>query len=208
MLVKQTYTQKNNLNNQSEVEEISLFAPTVVRTSLPFPKLTAKEISRAIRGAGDNTPRKDKLPTAVLNLARPYIVALIVDLFQAHTDNGHHQKCFHTVFMAVTSRLNRLIRTDSRSYKPIAILSALGKGMERLVVGWMSWTVIKHKVLTKQKFGALPLKSSVDLVSSLTRQIEVALAKDLTATVATLNIKGAFDTVLPGRLIRHFREQE
>ena len=71
----------------------------------------------------------------------------------------------------------------------------------------MSWIAIKYKILARQQFGALPLRSSVDLTTCLTHDIETALAKGLTATIATLDIKGAFDTVLPGRLVRRLREQ-
>ncbi|KAI0993075.1 hypothetical protein K3495_g15109 [Podosphaera aphanis] len=69
-----------------------------------------------------------------------------------------------------------------------------------------SHITIKYKVLTRQRFGALPLRSSVDLTTSLTHDIETALAKGMTATIATLDIKGAFDAVLPGRLFRRLRE--
>ncbi|KAI0991823.1 hypothetical protein K3495_g16364, partial [Podosphaera aphanis] len=71
----------------------------------------------------------------------------------------------------------------------------------------MSWIAIKHKVLARQQFGALPQRSSVDLTTCLTHDVETALAKGLTATLATLDIKGAFDAVLPGRLTKRLREQ-
>ncbi|KAI0993970.1 hypothetical protein K3495_g14214 [Podosphaera aphanis] len=71
----------------------------------------------------------------------------------------------------------------------------------------MSWIAIKHKLLTRQQFGALPLRSSVDLTTCLTHDIENALARGETASIATLDIKGAFDAVLLGRLVRRLREQ-
>lgn len=37
--------------------------------------------------------------------------------------------------------------------------------------------------------------------------MEATLSKGLTVSVATLDIKGAFDTVLPGRLIKRLEEQ-
>ncbi|KAI0995343.1 hypothetical protein K3495_g12840 [Podosphaera aphanis] len=97
--------------------------------------------------------------------------------------------------------------TSPRSYRPIALLSVLGKGLERLVAKRMSWVANKYKVLARQHFGVLSIRSSVDLTTSLTHDIETALAKGMTATMATLDIKGAFDSVLPGRLVRRLREQ-
>ncbi|KAI0994800.1 hypothetical protein K3495_g13381, partial [Podosphaera aphanis] len=60
---------RNLLCNQSEAEDIPLSAPSVPRAALPFPELTLSEISRAILGAGNTTPGKDQIPTAVLRLA-------------------------------------------------------------------------------------------------------------------------------------------
>lgn len=94
-----------------------------------------------------------------------------------------------------------------RSYRPIALLSVLGKGLERVVARRMSWLAIQHEILVRQQFGALPKRSSVDLTTCLTHDVETALTRNETATVATLDIKGAFDAVLPGWLVRRLREQ-
>ncbi|EED20549.1 conserved hypothetical protein [Talaromyces stipitatus ATCC 10500] len=86
-------------------------------------------------------------------------------------------------------------------------LSVLGKGLERLVARNMAWISIHHKVLARQQFGALPLRSATDLTTCLTHDVEQALNQGMTASLLTLDVKGAFDSVLPGRLIRRLREQ-
>ncbi|KAI1002862.1 hypothetical protein K3495_g5340 [Podosphaera aphanis] len=102
---------------------------------------------------------------------------------------------------------NKTDMASPRSYRPIALLSVFGKGLERIVAKRMSWIAIQYKILARQQFGALPKRSSVDLITCLTHDVETALARGLTATMATLDIKGAFDAVLPGRLVRRLREQ-
>ena len=66
---------------------------------------------------------------------------------------------------------------------------------------------MKHKVIEKQQFGALPLRSAVDLTTCLTHDVESALNSKLTASLLTLDVKGAFDGVLLGRLVKRLREQ-
>ncbi|KAI0995332.1 hypothetical protein K3495_g12850, partial [Podosphaera aphanis] len=198
---------RNLLSNQSEVEDIPLSTPIVAHTSLPFPELTASEVSNAILSAGNTTPGKDQIPSSVLRLAWPRISVLVQDLFQACLDTGHHPKCFRTAIVAIIGKPNKVDMSSPRSYRPIALLSVLGKGLERLVAKRMSWIAIKYKVLARQQFGALPQRSSTDLTTCLTHDVETALAKGLTASMATLDIKGAFDAVLPGRLIKRLREQ-
>lgn len=71
----------------------------------------------------------------------------------------------------------------------------------------IAWTAIHHKVLTRQQFGALPLRSAIDLTTCLTHDVEQALNEGKTASLLTFDVKGAFDTVLPGRLLYRLRVQ-
>jgi hypothetical protein len=65
----------------------------------------------------------------------------------------------------------------------------------------MTWITIYYKVLASQQFGALPLYSAVDLTTCLPHDVEQALNQGLTASLLTLDVKRAFDGVLPGRLV-------
>ncbi|KAI1003873.1 hypothetical protein K3495_g4334 [Podosphaera aphanis] len=170
--------------------------------------LTLDELSNAVLNAGNTTPGKDGTPTAVLRLAWAHTSRLIIELFQSCINTGHHPQCFRTEIVIVIGKPNKADMSSPRSYRPIALLSVLGKGLERLVARRMAWTAIRFKVISQHQFGALPLRSSVDLTTCLTHDVEIALAKGETASVATLDIKGVFDAVLLGRLIRRLREQD
>ena len=71
----------------------------------------------------------------------------------------------------------------------------------------MSWLVITLQIVASQQFGALPLWLSVDLTTCLTHNVEKALQQGLKASFLTMDIKGVFDVVLPGRLTHRLREQ-
>ncbi|KAI1004606.1 hypothetical protein K3495_g3606 [Podosphaera aphanis] len=188
---------RNLLQNHSDTEDVSLSTPTVPTMSLPFPDLTIEEVSRSILGAGNTTPGNDQIPTAVLRLSWPQISDIVLNLFQECINIGHHPQCFHTAIIAIIGKPKKADMTNPRAYRLISLLSVLGKRHERIVAKRMSWTAINFKVLASQQFGALPLRSSVDLTTCLTHVVEAALFKGLTASVATLDIKGAFETVLP-----------
>lgn len=198
---------ENLLCNQTGAGDIPASTPTVPSTSIPFPQITEFEVSQAVLGAGNTTPGKDGISTAILRLAWPQISSLVLDLFQACVEIGYHPHCFRVAILAIIEKPNKIDKSSPRSYRPIALLSVLGKGLERLIAKRMSWIVITKRILRSQQFGALPLRSSVDLTTCLTHDVEDALAKGWTATVATLDVKGAFDAVLPGRLFLRLREQ-
>jgi hypothetical protein len=207
LAAKRDVLARNLLQNVAEPGDIPLTAPAVPSASLPFPDITEQEIEKSILGAGNKTPGKDEIPSPILRLGWPYLKKHVSSLFQACIKLGYHPSCFRTAILAPITKPNKADKSSPRAYRPIALLSVLGKGLERLLAKRMSWIAIKYKVLVPQQFGALPLRSSVDLTTCLTQDIESAMNNGLTASVLTLDVKGAFDAVLPGRLVRRLREQ-
>ena len=198
---------RNLLQNVAEVEDIPLDAPSVASATLSFPEITATEIRSAVLNAANTSPGSDEVPTTVIRVAWPLIEIYISSLYRACLNTGHHPACFRSVVLAILAKPNKTDRSSPRSYQPIALLSVLGKRLKRLIARRLSWIAVKHKVLTTQHFGALPLRSAVDLTTCLTHDVEQALNQKFTATLLTLDIKGAFNAVLPGRLIRRLRKQ-
>ena len=75
-----------------------------------------------------------------------------------------------------------------RAWRPISLLSCLGKGFERLVARRLAWASVHFGVLHPQQIGALPKRSAVDLVAALVHDIEEAFARKQVATLVTLDI--------------------
>lgn len=199
---------KELLANTADVEDIPFDAPTVAPKSIPFPDITAQDVRKAVLNAGNTAPGLDEIPTKILQLAWPLIETRRVSLFQKCLTHGHHPTCFRTAILAIIPKPNKLDRSSPRSYRPIALLSVLGKGLERLIARNMSWLAITRQVVGKQRFGALPLRSSVDLTTCLTHDVEKALLAGKKASFLTMDVKGFFDAVLLGRLFRRLREQD
>ncbi|KAL6360886.1 hypothetical protein LRP88_05619 [Fusarium phalaenopsidis] len=69
------------------------------------------------------------------------------------------------------------------------------------------WAATHYQVLHPQQAGALPKRSATDLVTTLIHDIEEAFARNKVATLVTIDIQGAFDTVMRNRLVLRLREQ-
>jgi ribonuclease HI len=206
-LDKRTVLVNNLLRNTAEVGDIPMDCPTAPSATLPFPVVTEADIERSILRAGNTAPGADEIPTCILKTAWPLIKDKVRLLFQGCLTLGYHPKCFRQAILAIIQKPKKTDRSSPRAYRPIALLSVLGKGLERLIARNMAWIAVSHKVLASQQFGALPLRSAVDLTTCLTHDVEEALNQGRTATLLTLDVKGAFDTVLPGRLVHRLREQ-
>lgn len=75
------------------------------------------------------------------------------------------------------------------------------------MAGRLAWAAVHYAVLHRQQAGALPKRSTVDLVAALVHDIEVAFSQRKAATLVTMDIQGAFDTVMRNRLILRLRQQ-
>jgi hypothetical protein len=53
-----------------------------------------------------------------------------------------------------------------------------------------------------QHFGALPGRAATDLVAAAVHDIEESWARGKVASLLTLDIKGAFDAVMLGRMVK------
>jgi hypothetical protein len=198
---------KELLTNTAEAGDIPSSSLAVAARSIPFPPITPEDVRKSILGAGNTALGMDEIPTPVLRLAWPQIESRVLDLFQKCLHYGHHPTCFRSAILAIIPKPNKADRTSPRSYRPIALLSVLGKGLERLIARKMAWLAVSLRVINSQQFGALPLRSSVDLTTCLTHDVEEALLNGRKASLLTMDVKGAFDAVLIGRLARRLREQ-
>ena len=92
-------------------------------------------------------------------------------------------------------------KTSPRSWRPIALFSCLGKGLERIIAKRLAMTAMQHGLLSPQHGGALPKRSAADLTAAFTHDVEAAWARGERVTMITLDVQGAFDALLKNRLL-------
>jgi hypothetical protein len=120
---------------------------------------------------------------------------------------GHHPKPFREAEVVMIAKPGRRDLTSPRAWRPISLLSCLGKGLERLVTCRLAWAAIHYGVFHPQQAGALFKRSATNLVTTLIHDIEEAFARHKVATLVTMDIQGAFETVMRNRLVLRLREQ-
>lgn len=174
---------------------------------LPFPPAPTEEIHKSLFKSKNSTPGCDEITTPVIKKAWPILGPAITTLFQCCLQTGWHPTPFRSATLVAIPKPGKRDQSNPRAYRLIALLSALGKGLERLIARCMSWIAIKHKVLHPQQFGALPLCSSTDLTAAVVHDIELAWSQGRKASMLTLDVQVAFDAVLPGQLIQRLHDQ-
>ncbi|RAL60508.1 hypothetical protein DID88_009704 [Monilinia fructigena] len=89
--------------------------------------------------------------------------------------------------------------------KSVIGVSSTSPGADRVTVRLLKacWQHIR----APQHGGALPKRSAVDLVASFVYDVESAFAQGKEVTLVTLDVQGAFDALLPRRLLERMRKQ-
>ncbi|KAK4319782.1 hypothetical protein Pmani_009300 [Petrolisthes manimaculis] len=99
----------------------------------------------------------------------------------------------------------RSSRSDPKNYRPISLLSVIGKVFEKVVADVVCHHLSNNYLLSDQQFGFRPGKSTSDLLMLLTRDWQDALDDGLDTVVVALDIAGAFDRVWHGGLLEKLR---
>ncbi|KAJ6437079.1 reverse transcriptase [Purpureocillium lavendulum] len=164
------------------------WAPAEDTIPIPFsPKVPIEEVQDALLRTGNTSPGSDNI-TGCLSL-------------------GYHPLRFKEAEVVMIEKPGKRDLSKARAWRPISLLSCLGKGLERLIARRLAWASIRYGILHPQQVGALPKRSAVDLVAALVHDIETALANSQVATLVTMDVQGAFDTVMRNRLILRLRQQ-
>ena len=79
-------------------------------------------------------------------------------------------------------------RKPPRSWRPIALLSCLGKGLQCTVTCMITWTAMTHKILSPQHGGVLPRRSGADPTAAWARGKHISLV--------TMDVQGDFDALI------------
>ncbi|KAJ0126813.1 hypothetical protein HZ326_30083 [Fusarium oxysporum f. sp. albedinis] len=214
-VVYETQIDKANALRQATLERRTAeddianpWTPVTPRRPIPFPsEISMEEAQYATLSTGNTSPGSDNITVKLLEAVWHIIGTHVRRLFARCLATGHHPKVFKEAEVVMIAKPGRRDLTEPRAWRPISLLSCLGKGLERLIARRLAWAAVHYSVLHPQQTGALPKRSATDLVTALIHDIEEAFASKKVATLVTMDIQGAFDTVMCNRLVLRLREQ-
>ncbi|KAF4460560.1 reverse transcriptase [Fusarium albosuccineum] len=159
--------------------------------SIPFPlEILLDEVQYATLHTGNTSPGSDNITVDLLKAAWHIIGTHVYRLFDRCLTIGHHPRPFKEAEVVMIAKPGRRDLTSPRAWRPVSLLSCLGKGLERLIARRLAWAAVHYSVLHPQQAGALPKRSATDLVTALVHDIEEAFARKKVATLVTMDIQG------------------
>ncbi|KAJ3499512.1 hypothetical protein NLG97_g286 [Lecanicillium saksenae] len=184
------------------------WTPVTPPRIIPFSKtVTIDEARECTIRTGNTSPGSDSITVKMLQTVWYAIGPHVRRLYEGCLSAGYHPTPFREAEVVMIPKPGRRDLSKTKSWRPISLLSCLGKRLERLIARRLAWAAIHYGVLHTQQAGALPKRSAVDLVAALVHDIEETFAQGLVATLVTMDVEGAFDTVMRNRLILRLRQQ-
>jgi len=101
---------------------------------------------------GTSTPSNDDIPTKSLKPVWP-IGAQEHSQLVSCILTGHNPSCFRKAIVSTVQKSHKIDLSSPRSDRPIAFLSALGKGLERLLAKCIAWIRVRNKVIAVLHLG-------------------------------------------------------
>ena len=179
------------------------------RQTLPWDQTTSlEEVERFTIGVSSTSPGVDRVTVRLLKACWAHIKHIVHGIFDKCLALSHFPQPWKLAEVAMMPKVGKQKQMHSvRSWRPIALLSCVSKGLERIIAKRLAWTALTHGILSPQHGGALPKRSGMDLVASFTHDVERALSAGKEITMITMDVQGAFDALLARRLLKRMIAQ-
>ncbi|KAF4447599.1 reverse transcriptase, partial [Fusarium austroafricanum] len=116
--------------------------------SIPFSnKISLDEAQHATIHTDNTSPGADNITVNLLKAAWHIIGTHVRRLFEKCLTIGHHPKPFKEAEVVMIAKPGRRDLTSPRAWRPISLLSCLGKGLERLIARRLAWAAVYFGVL-------------------------------------------------------------
>jgi hypothetical protein len=176
------------------------------RQPVPMPELTVDEIERCLmktkpwKSAGE-----DGLPAGVWRQIWPAVSESVHQLFQTSLDTGALPQQWKIAKIIPLKKPNKDDYTLAKAWRPISLLSTLGKLLEAVVADRLSFAVETYGLLPANHFGARKQRSAEQALLLLQERIYSAWRSKKMVSLVSFDVKGAYNGVYKDRLLQRLR---
>lgn len=156
----------------------------------------------------DKAPGPDGIVNRFLRHCKESLAAPLARLFDACLRNGYYPQTFKHSTTVVLRKPHKQSYSEPGSYRPIALMSTIGKVLERIIARRIAEAVEEHQLLPDTQMGARRGRSTETALELITEQVRTAWACDpkVVVTMLSLDISGAFDNAVHERLLHNMRQ--
>ena len=187
-------------------EEVDEEGTRPLRASAPFSPLTLEEVERQIfRAKSWKAAGEDGLPAVVWKELWPVVKERVLQLFQRSLDEGEVPNQWREAKIIPLKKPSKPDYTIAKAWRPISLLSTLGKGLEAVIAERISHLVETLGLLPNNHFGARKQRSAEQALILLQEHIYNAWRRKKVLSLISFDVKGAYNGVFKDRLTQRLR---
>ncbi|CAF1451019.1 unnamed protein product [Adineta steineri] len=168
--------------------------------SQSFQAITPKELKLILKQLPNSAPGPDNVHNRCLRNFTKSLIDHLLNLMNASLRFGYVPSSWKTAFIILLLKPGK-DRSQVSSYRPISLLSCVGKVLEKIIKQRLSTELKRRNILPRHQAGFLEGKSTMYNILRLNRCAKQALDRNHHAAVIFFDIKSAFDSVWHDGLI-------
>jgi len=170
-----------------------------------FRRLSAEDVTNAVRLLPDKQCMSDPLPTRLLKDNVDVQAPFLVEMFNRSLSLGVVPVGFKAAYVTPLLKKSDLDPADVKSYRPISNLSVLSKLLERLVARQFIDYLTASRLLPDLQSAYRAHHSTETAVLKVLSDILLAVDKGDLAVLTLLDLSAAFDTVDHSTILRRLK---
>jgi hypothetical protein len=110
--------------------------------------VTLEEVERNTIGVSSTSPGTDRVTVRLLKACWEHIKHVVHSLFSRCLALNHFPQSWKLAEVVMLPKVGKKDKTSVRSWRPIALLSCISKGLERIIARRIAWTALTNSILS------------------------------------------------------------
>ena len=174
-----------------------------------MPELTEEEVKRQLFAAKSwKAPGEDDLLTGVWQQVWPAVKGRVMKLFRASLTTGQILSQWRNAKIILLKKPRKEDYTKAKAWRPISLLTTLGKVLKSVVAERISHTVKTYGLLPTNHMRAWKKRSAEQALILLQEHIYKAWRSRKVLSLVSFDVKGAYNGVHKDRLLQRLQARE
>ena len=167
----------------------------------PFHAFKAGELEEILKQMKNNsTPGTSGIGWFLLKRGWPFVGELLANTFISCIKLAHHLPRWKEAKVVVIPKPDKADYSLAKVHRPISLLEAMSKLMEKVVAKCMQHDIVAHELIPTNQFGGRMHSSCLDTGMTLIHDVQTAHMAGLKAGILLFDVRGFFDNVNHNRL--------
>ncbi len=194
LVMLKTFFPDNNLahNYQQSDRELSSF--NTENTNIDTHKFTENEVMSIIKHLNPKkAPGEDNINAEVIKRFNHMKPNFLSKLYNRCFELQYFPKLWKSAVVKVIPKTGYEDSSNLKAYRPICLLSILGKVLEKLIINRINWWILSQNKISANQFGFLPQRTTEQAIHNVVDFAKESLAMKGICALISLDITGAFD---------------